>query len=126
MSEPVKHRLYRSRSDKMLGGVAAGLADYFDVDPVLIRLAWVVLTVLSGGIFTLAYLLLWVIVPAQDQTITGRTAMQENIIEVGEEARNVSRGLREALRKPTAGRPSDSAGDPHSSGHQEKPPTPPG
>jgi len=35
-------RLYRSRHDRVIGGVAGGLGDYFDVDPTIVRLAWVV------------------------------------------------------------------------------------
>lgn len=55
-------RLYRSRTDKMIGGVAGGLAEYFDVDPVFIRIAFVLLLFLSGIGF-IAYILLWILVP---------------------------------------------------------------
>lgn len=55
-------RLYRSRENKMLGGVCGGLAEYFDVDPSLIRLITVAIMFIPGaGI--LAYLLAWLIVP---------------------------------------------------------------
>lgn len=55
-------RLYRSTSDKMLAGVCGGLAEYFDVDPVIIRLAWVMaIFCLGTGIF--AYILAAIIVP---------------------------------------------------------------
>ena len=56
-------RLYRSRTDRMLSGVSGGLAAYFDVDPVLVRLLWVVGAVFSGGLLVLAYLVLWIVVP---------------------------------------------------------------
>jgi len=55
-------RLYRSSSDKMLAGVAAGLAEYFSIDPVLTRVGFVVLF-LSGGFGILAYIVLWIVVP---------------------------------------------------------------
>jgi phage shock protein C len=55
-------RLYRSRANRVFGGVAAGVADYFDVDPTLVRLIWVVLA-LTGGIGVVAYLIAWAIVP---------------------------------------------------------------
>lgn len=55
-------RLYRSRKDKMLAGVAGGLAEYFDVDPVLTRIIFVVTAIISG-IGLIAYVLLWIIVP---------------------------------------------------------------
>lgn len=56
-------RLYRSRKNRILGGVCGGLGDYFDVDPTLIRLVWVVLTLASLGIGILAYLIAWFIIP---------------------------------------------------------------
>ena len=51
---PVGRRLHRSRRDRMVGGVCGGIAHYLDVDPVLIRIAVVALT-LSGGLGVLAY-----------------------------------------------------------------------
>jgi phage shock protein C len=55
-------RLYRSRNDRVLGGVCGGLAEYFDVDPVLVRIAAVALAV-SGGLGVVAYLVAWIAVP---------------------------------------------------------------
>ncbi len=60
----VRKRLYRSRSDKMIGGVCGGLGEYFDVDPTIIRVLWVAVT-LFGGAGVIAYLILWVIVPQE-------------------------------------------------------------
>lgn len=57
-------KLYRSRSEKMLGGVCGGLSEYLDFDVTLIRVLWVVATLL-GGSGLLAYLILWIIVPRQ-------------------------------------------------------------
>jgi phage shock protein PspC (stress-responsive transcriptional regulator) len=55
-------KLYRSRSDKWLGGVAGGLAKYFNKDPILIRLLWVALTIVSVGAGVIAYILFWLFV----------------------------------------------------------------
>ncbi len=57
-------RLYRSRKDKMLGGVAAGLAEYFDIDPTLVRVIFVV-SLFAGGAGIIAYIILWIIVPEE-------------------------------------------------------------
>ncbi len=57
-------RLYRSRRDGMIAGVCAGLAEYFDVDPSLVRLV-IVLTVFLGGAGLALYLVAWLIVPEQ-------------------------------------------------------------
>jgi len=58
----MQKRLYRSREEKIIGGVCGGLAEYLNVDPTLIRLALVLITLL-GGAGIIAYLVLWVIVP---------------------------------------------------------------
>lgn len=59
-------RLYRNRSNVMLGGVCAGLADYFNLDPTIMRLIFVLLALL-GGHGVLVYLILWLVVPIQPE-----------------------------------------------------------
>lgn len=58
-------RLFRSAVDRKVGGVCGGLAVYFGVDPTLVRLAVIVLTIYPGAIFfgLLAYVIAWVIIP---------------------------------------------------------------
>jgi phage shock protein PspC (stress-responsive transcriptional regulator) len=56
-------RLYKSSSDRVLTGVAGGLAERMRVDPSLVRLVWVLLAIFSGGIFALVYLIMAVVVP---------------------------------------------------------------
>lgn len=57
-------KLYRSHRDKVIGGVAGGLADYFEIDVVIIRLLFVLL-VLAGGGGVIGYLILWIVVPME-------------------------------------------------------------
>ena len=59
-------RLTRSSSDKVLGGVAGGLGRYFDIDPIIFRIGFVVLA-LAGGAGLLAYVAGWVLVPADPE-----------------------------------------------------------
>jgi phage shock protein C len=54
--------LYRSRENRQLAGVCGGIGEYFDVDPVLVRLLWIFFT-LAGGGGLLAYLIAWLVVP---------------------------------------------------------------
>jgi phage shock protein PspC (stress-responsive transcriptional regulator) len=56
-------RLYRSRKEKMLGGVCGGSGEHIDVDPTVIRLVWAVITVLSVGMGILISLIAWIIIP---------------------------------------------------------------
>jgi len=58
-------RLYRSRSDRWLGGVLGGLGTYLGVDPVLLRLAAVLLTVLGAGWLVVGYIVMYVVVPEE-------------------------------------------------------------
>ena len=60
MEEPRK--LYRSRSQRMLGGVCGGLAEYFSLDATLIRVLFLVLAVF-GGSGLVIYVVMWLIVP---------------------------------------------------------------
>ena len=62
-------KLYRSVTDKMIGGVAGGIAEYFEIDPVIIRLIFV-LAVIFGGSGILAYIILWIIIPQKPYIIT--------------------------------------------------------
>ncbi|MEJ0073779.1 MAG: PspC domain-containing protein [Candidatus Saccharibacteria bacterium] len=55
-------RLYRSTSDRMIAGVCGGLAEYFDIDPVIVRVLALVL-LFGAGSGLLAYILLWIVVP---------------------------------------------------------------
>lgn len=65
----MKEKLYRNREERMLSGVLAGLADYFGLDPVLWRLAFLFSIIISGGAMLLVYLAAWVLIPPRP-TIT--------------------------------------------------------
>lgn len=64
-------RIYRSSTDKMVGGVCGGLGEYFEIDPTIIRIIWLVCVfVAGGGLF--AYLLALIIIPSdRNRYITG-------------------------------------------------------
>lgn len=61
--KPRRNRLLRDPYDKMIGGVCSGLARYFDIDPVIVRLVMAILF-FTMGIGLLAYLIAWVVIPA--------------------------------------------------------------
>lgn len=58
----MKKRLYKSNIEKKLCGVCGGVAEYFDLDPTVIRLAWVVFTLL-GGSGIIAYIIAAIVMP---------------------------------------------------------------
>ncbi len=64
----MNRRLYRSRTDAMLGGVCGGLGQYLNVDPTIIRLI-LVLMALMGGHGILVYLILWLVIPLEPVSV---------------------------------------------------------
>lgn len=79
-----KKRLYRDPEQKVLGGVCGGLAAYFNMDPVVVRLIVVLLFFATSGVAIIAYLVLWVAVPnavnaAQRLEMRGEEVTVQNI-----------------------------------------------
>lgn len=66
--EKIHRKLYRDPEDKYIGGIAAGLGHYFKIDATWIRLIWLFLGLFSGGVFTLIYILFWILVPLAKTT----------------------------------------------------------
>jgi phage shock protein C len=58
--------LFRSESDRRIAGVCGGLAEYFGVDPTIVRLAWVVISIVAGAVVfgVIAYLIAWFVIPS--------------------------------------------------------------
>ncbi len=65
MAQKMK-RLYRSTTDKVIAGVCGGIGEYFEIDPVLVRLIWVILS-LMGGAGIIGYIIAWIIIPKKPQ-----------------------------------------------------------
>ncbi|RHM60130.1 MULTISPECIES: PspC domain-containing protein [Coprobacillaceae] len=59
-------RLYKSRREQKICGVCGGIAEYFDIDPSLVRLAWI-LFVCVGGSGILAYIICAIVIPYEDE-----------------------------------------------------------
>jgi phage shock protein C len=66
----VNRRLSRCRHDRMLAGVASGMAEYFEVDPTLIRVLWLI-SIFFGGLGLFAYIVLAIIMPNEPETEAG-------------------------------------------------------
>lgn len=69
-------KFYRSKQDKVIGGVAGGLGEYFDIDPVIVRVVFV-LAALGWGVSILAYIILWIIIP--ESPVPYKVKTQEDI-----------------------------------------------
>jgi phage shock protein C len=96
------NRLYRSRSDAMIGGVCGGLAEYLRIDSVLVRLFFILLTFGGGGVALVVYFLLWIIVPleGQNREATLQDTVRSGSEEIAERARLMGSDLRNIVRNP--------------------------
>jgi phage shock protein PspC (stress-responsive transcriptional regulator) len=78
MTDDSRPRLTRS-DDRKLGGVAAGLAEYVDVDPTLMRVLFVLAFFLGFGTILLAYIVFWFVMPEQDDADPSRPAVSLSV-----------------------------------------------
>ncbi len=60
----MRERLFRSRKEKVIGGVCGGVAEYFGIDPIIIRIIFVVLLI-GKGVGLLAYIIMWIAIPEE-------------------------------------------------------------
>src|SRR5215213_5461347 len=79
---PPRPQLRRSRTDKIIGGVNGGLAEYSGIDPLLWRVGFVALA-FAGGTGVLVYLLLWLLMPAPPASAEGYPAPVERAVPAG-------------------------------------------
>lgn len=89
-------RLYRSKREKMIGGVCGGLADYFSIDVTLVRL--IALVALFGGVGFFIYLAGWAIIPEDPNGEAGHAVNYNYKFEVGEAAKGMVSDVKEATQ----------------------------
>ena len=65
MGDGQMNKLYRSKSNKMIAGVCGGIGEYFKIDPTLVRLLWLLISLISAGGGVVAYILAWIIGPQE-------------------------------------------------------------
>jgi phage shock protein C len=86
--------LYRSETDRIIAGVCGGLGEYLDIDPTLVRLTFIVIT-LAGGSGILLYIVLWLIIPSEgNKGRSGSNQLRENAEEMKEKARGLTKNLK--------------------------------
>lgn len=61
-------KLYRSRNNRLIAGICGGLAEYFNIDPIIVRLITLIL-VLSFGSGLVAYIIAWIVVPEEPDNL---------------------------------------------------------
>ena len=87
-------RLYRSETNRIIGGVCGGLGEYFSIDPTLIRIIFVILT-LFGGSGILIYLILWIVIPSETQLgPVSSDHIKQNVFEMKQRAKTFAQEIR--------------------------------
>lgn len=93
-------RITRSRNDRLIAGVAGGLANYFNIDPLLVRLGFALLAFING-IGILLYVILWLLLPNQDSVATdSRAHVRESVDEMRTAAENAAQRVRDMFNRP--------------------------
>lgn len=90
-TEPIKKRMFRDPDEKAIGGVCSGVAHYFDVDVVWIRLATFLL-IFFGGVSLWVYIILWIVIP-EARTTADRLAMRGERVNID----NISRSFKDEM-----------------------------
>jgi phage shock protein C len=108
-------RLYRSRDDRMLAGVAGGLAEMWGADPSLVRVIWALLVVFTGGVAFIVYIVMAIVIPEEPDLplpVDGQAAAAEGAPTAGQgwasavdarAARRAAREARAAARRAAGG-----------------------
>jgi phage shock protein C len=108
-------RLYRSRDDRMLAGVAGGLAELWGADPSLVRVIWALLVVFTGGVALIVYIVMAIVIPEEPDVplpVDGQAAAAEGAPAAAQgwasatdarAARRAARDARAAARRAAGG-----------------------
>ncbi|HEX2515580.1 MAG TPA: PspC domain-containing protein [Chloroflexota bacterium] len=101
-----RRRLRRSRNERLLFGVAGGVAEYFEIDPALVRIGFVLAGIFppTSAISVIGYLLLTVILPEADaEELAGRDQLRRNLQDLRTEVEQMSESVRSNLGMGGAG-----------------------
>lgn len=96
-----RKRLYRSKKNSMIAGVCGGIAEYFDIDPTLVRII-AVLTIFVNGVGLIAYLIAWIVIPQNSEQSSEQSSEEEKggLREKAEKiAQNIGKHINEDLDK---------------------------
>jgi phage shock protein C len=92
-------RILRSRSERMIAGVCGGLAAYFNIDPLIVRLGFALLAMMNG-VGIMLYLLLWLLLPNEDSVAAdSRGQVRENVDEMRATAESAAQRVRDMFNK---------------------------
>ena len=95
-------RLYRSETDRVVWGVCGGLAKYFDIDPIIIRII-ALLSVIFNGAGIVAYIILAIVIPSEkSRTTDPKETVKENVEEIKTAAESFGEEMKETFKASSA------------------------
>lgn len=92
-------QLYRACKNRVIAGVAGGMGEYFNIDPVLIRLIFVLLSI-PGGAGIIIYIIAWIIIPEDPACASGKTAADEIKEKANQFAKDIEENVRSVKSNP--------------------------
>ena len=93
----MEKKLYRSSKDRVLWGVCGGLAKYFNTDPVIVRVIFVV-TIFFGGLGIIAYSIMAIVVPKEDSKASEPTdTIKENVKEIKDTTETIGKEIQKTF-----------------------------
>lgn len=107
----MEKRLYRSRHNRVFLGVCGGLGEYFGLDPVIIRVIAVIITICTG-VFPglLAYFVIALIIPLEGSTAANpEQSFHENVADIKDRSINLGQGIRSTFENKSATKPTDAS-----------------
>ncbi len=99
----MEKRLYRVRKDKVFAGIAAGLGKYLDIDPILIRIIIVLITIFHG-VGLIIYIILWIVIPEEPIENLYKTMNEEGNTEASFEEFSTGENSQSNIRTSSSGR----------------------
>lgn len=96
----MQKRLYRSRDDRLISGVCGGLAKYFDIDPVIVRVITIVVALVTSGVGILAYIIMAIVVPLESSQVSEpKEIVKENVEEIKQTASQLGEEIRSTFER---------------------------
>lgn len=86
-------KIYRSSKNAILGGICRGLAESLEINPTILRIIFVLLTVF-GGSGILIYIILWIVIPANSQITVSKDSLKENFEEIKDRTKKFAHDIK--------------------------------
>ncbi len=97
----MQRRLFRSKHNRVLLGVCGGIGDYFDIDPVIIRIITVLLIIAFNIVAIIAYFIMALVIPIEGSvSSTPRDSIRENVADLKDTGAGIGEEIRTAFQKP--------------------------